>query len=119
MCFALALAVFFTALASFADFHPAGIIAATIFTGLFTGLVSAYGKRALTLSMTAVLAYVFAMGQHFAGLAEAGLHLAWIAAGAALYTFYAGLFAWIFDDRMRRLLLAVSPRVRRSDWARC
>ena len=104
--FALGLSVFFTALASFAFFHPAALIAATIFTGLFTGLVSIYGKRALTLSMTAALAYVFAMGQHFAGPAEATLHLAWIAAGAVLYSLYAGLFAWAFDDRMRRLLLA-------------
>ena len=108
--FALGLAILFTALASFARFYPFTVIAATAFTGLFTGLISAYGKRALSLSMTAVLAFVFAMGQHFAGPAEAATHLALTALGAALYIAYAGLFAWIFDDRVRRLLLAEAMR---------
>ncbi len=108
--FALALTIAFTALSSFARFYPFTFIAATAFTGLFTGLISAYGKRALTLSMTAVLAFVFAMGQHFSAPADAASHLALTALGAALYTLYAGLFAWIFDDRVRRLLLAEAMR---------
>jgi uncharacterized membrane protein YccC len=108
--FALLLTIFFTALASFARFYPFTFIAATALTGLFTGLISAYGKRALSLSMTAVLAFVFAMGQHFANAGEAASHLALTAAGAALYTCYAGLLAWIFDDRVRRLLLAEAMR---------
>ncbi len=58
-------ALFFTALSSFARFVPAGFLAATIFTGLWTGLISAYGKRAMTLSMTGVMSFVFAMGQRF------------------------------------------------------
>jgi uncharacterized membrane protein YccC len=108
--FALLLTIAFTALASFARFYPITFIVATAFTGLFTGLISAYGKRALSLSMTAVLAFVFAMGQRFADPADAATHLALTAAGAALYTCYAGLFAWIFDDRVRRLLLAEAMR---------
>jgi uncharacterized membrane protein YccC len=104
--FAFGLTALFTALASFAVFDQAAFIAATIFTGLFTGLISAYGKRALSLSMTAVLAFVFAMGQHFATPADAASHLAITALGALLYCLYAGLFAWLFDDRVRRLLLA-------------
>jgi uncharacterized membrane protein YccC len=108
--FALLLTIFFTALASFAGFNPAGFVAATVFTGLFTGLISAYGKRALSLSMTGVLAFVFAMGQHFGDPSEAAAHLAYTAAGAVLYTAYAGLFAWRFDDRSRRLLLAEAMR---------
>ena len=108
--FAFALTAFFTALAAFAVFHPLAFIAATIFTGLFTGLISAYGKRALSLSMTAVLAFVFAMGQHFDTPAAAGLHLALTTLGALLFTIYAGLFAWAFDDRVRRLLLAEAMR---------
>jgi uncharacterized membrane protein YccC len=108
--FAMLLAIFFTALASFAGFNPLSFLAATLFTGLFTGLISAYGKRALSLSMTAVLAFVFAMGQHFAGPAEAAGHLAYIVTGAVLYTAYAGAFAWAFDDRVRRLLLAEAMR---------
>ncbi len=42
--FALVLAIAFTALASFARFYPFSFIAATGFTGLFTGLISAYGS---------------------------------------------------------------------------
>ncbi len=108
--FALALTIFFTALASFAGFYPASFIAATAFTGLFTGLISAYGKRALSLSMTATLAFVFAMGQHFATPQEAAYRLVLTAIGALLYVSYAGFFAWIFDDRVRRLLLAEAMR---------
>ncbi len=110
LAFALALTIGFTALASFAGLYPPAFIAATAFTGLFTGLVSAYGKRALSLSMTAVLAFVFAMGQHFTNAADASAHLVWIALGAALYAVYAGLAAWLFDDRVRRLLLAEAMR---------
>ncbi len=84
--FALVLAIAFTALSSFARFYPFSFIAATGFTGLFTGLISAYGRRALSLSITAVLAFVFAMGQHFSGPADAASHLALTALGAALYT---------------------------------
>jgi len=108
--FALVLAIAFSALSSFARFYPFSFIAATGFTGLFTGLISAYGRRALSLSITAVLAFVFAMGQHFSGPADAASHLALTALGAALYTLYAGVFAWLFDDRVRRLLLAEAMR---------
>jgi uncharacterized membrane protein YccC len=108
--FALALVMFFTALASYASPHPIAFIAATAFTGLFTGLISVYGKRALSLSMTAVLAFVFAMGQHFAASADVLNHLLLTALGAALYALYAGVFAWLFDDRVRRLLLAEAMR---------
>ncbi len=106
LSFAFGLTALFTALASFAVFDRAAFLAATIFTALFTGLISAYGKRALSLSMSAVLAFVFAMGQHFATPADATSHLALTALGALLYCVYAGLFAWLFDDRVRRLLLA-------------
>jgi uncharacterized membrane protein YccC len=108
--FAFALTVIFTALPSFAVFNSWAFFAATIFTGLFTGLISAYGKRALTLSMTGVLAFVFAMGQHFGTPAEAAAHLALTTLGAFLFTIYAGLLAWVFDDRVRRLLLAEAMR---------
>lgn len=108
--FALAIALFFTALSSFARFLPGGFLAATAFTGLWTGLISAYGKRALSLSMTGVISFVFAMGQHFAGAADALIHLALFTLGAAAYAAYAGLFALAFDDRVRRLLLAEAMR---------
>ena len=108
--FALGLTVLFTALPSFAIFNVWTFVAATIFTALFTGLISAYGKRALSLAMTAILAFVFAMGQHYNTPVDAASHLALTALGALLYTIYAGLFAWVFDDRMRRLLLAEAMR---------
>ena len=108
--FALLAAVSFTALSSFARFVPGGFLVLTAFTGLWTGLVSAYGKRALTLSMTGVLSFVFAMGQHLANPGEALRHLELFTAGAIIYTAYAGLFALLFDDRVRRLLLAEAMR---------
>ncbi|HEX4270095.1 MAG TPA: hypothetical protein VHZ32_01865, partial [Rhizomicrobium sp.] len=49
-------AVFFTALSSFARFSTPAFIAATAFTGLFAGLISAYGRWVLSLAMTSVLA---------------------------------------------------------------
>ena len=107
---ALALTFLFTALASFGQFHPLGFIAATAFTGLFAGLLSAYGRRALSLSMTAALAFVFAMGQHFPGPAEAVMHLSFTLIGASLYAAFAGFYAWALDDRLRRLLLAEAMR---------
>ena len=108
--FALIAGCFFSALSSFARFVPGGFFAATAFTGLWTGLISAYGKRALSLSMTGVLGFVFAMGQDFKGPAEALVHLELFTLGAVLYTAYAGIFAWLFDDRVRRLLLAEAMR---------
>jgi uncharacterized membrane protein YccC len=110
LSFALLAACFFTALSSFARFVPLGFLAATAFTGLWTGLVSAYGKRALTLSMTGVLSFVFAMGQHFANPGQAAQHLMLFVVGAVFYTAYAGAFALLFDDRVRRLLLAETMR---------
>ena len=108
--FALLAACFFSGLASFARFVPGGFFAATIVAGLWTGLISAYGKRALTLSMTGILGFVFAMGQNFSGPADAWAHLELFSLGAILYTAYAGLFALLFDDRVRRLLLAEAMR---------
>ena len=108
--FALALTIGFSALASFAQFRPASLIAATAFTGFFVALISAYGKRALSLSITATLAFVFAMGQEFTSLAQAAAHLQLTVLGAVLYAAYAGLFAILFDDRVRRLLLAEAMR---------
>ena len=63
MGFAFLSACFFTALSSFSRFHPPVFIAAVAFTGLWVGLISAYGKWVLSLAMTCVLAFVFAMGE--------------------------------------------------------
>ena len=108
--FALASTVFFTALSSAAQFGAGAFLAATAFTGLWTGLISAYGKRAINIAMTSVLAFVFAMAQDFTSGAAAMDHFILVACGAILYATYAMLAAWLFDDRARRLLLAEAMR---------
>jgi uncharacterized membrane protein YccC len=108
--FALASALFFTALSSAAQFHHGAFLAATAFTGLWTGLISVYGKRAINIAMTSVLAFVFAMAQDFHGGAEAMDHFVLVACGAILYATYALVAAAAFDDRARRLLLAEAMR---------
>ena len=106
MGFAFFSTVFFTALSSFSRFSTPGFIVATAFVGLWAGLISAYGKWVLSLAMTCVLAFVFAMGQRFVTPSDAADHLMLTVCGAMGYTVYAVMVAWIFDDRGRRLLLA-------------
>jgi uncharacterized membrane protein YccC len=106
MGFAFLSTVFFTALSDFAHFSLPAFVAATAFVGLWTGLVSAYGKWVLSLAMTCVLAFVFAMGQTYATPSDAADHLLLTICGALVYTVYAVMVAWLFDDRSRRLLLA-------------
>ncbi len=108
--FALAAACFFSALSSFSRFVPGGFLAATVVAALCTGLVSVYGKRALTLSMTGVLSFVFVMGERLQSPQDALAHFELFVLGAVLYTAYAGAFAALFDDRVRRLLLAEAMR---------
>src|SRR5258706_12398 len=106
MGFALLSTVFFTALSDFSRYSTPAFVAATAFIGLWTGLISAYGRWVLSLAMTCVLAFVFAMGQHYVSPSEAGDHLMLTVCGALVYTVYAVMVAWLFDDRSRRLLLA-------------
>jgi uncharacterized membrane protein YccC len=109
---ALLIAVSFTALAAFSQFWlpPYGFVAVVAFTGLWTGLISAYGKRGLTLSMTGVLTLVYAMGRHLPTPGDTLFYLELFTAGAMIYALYAAAFALIFDDRARRLLLAEAMR---------
>jgi uncharacterized membrane protein YccC len=110
MGFAFLSACFFTALSSFSRFSPPVFIAAVAFTGLWCGLISAYGKWVLSLAMTCVLAFVFAMGEYFRTVSDAADHLMLFVCGALTYTTYAVMVAWLFDDRGRRLLLAEAMR---------
>ena len=109
---ALVIAVAFTAVTAMAQFWwpPYGLVALVIFTGLWTGLISAYGKRALTLSMSGVLTFVYVMGRHFQSVGDAFFYLELFTAGAVFYALYAGVFALLLDDRGRRLLLAEAMR---------
>ena len=104
--FALASACFFTALASAAQFAPAAFLAATAVTGLWTGLISAYGKRAINIATTSILAFVFAMAEQFADGGAALDDFILFACGAIFYATYALVCAALLDDRARRLLLA-------------
>jgi len=106
MGFAFLATVFFTGLSAFSRFSAPAFIIATAFVGLWAGLISAYGRWVLSLAMTGVLAFVFAMGQKFAGPSDAADHLMLTVCGAMGYTVYAVVVAWLFDDRGRRLLLA-------------
>ena len=108
--FALASVLFFTALSSAAQFGHGTFLAAAAFTGLWTGLISAYGKRAINIAMTSVLAFVFAMAQDFPDAGAALDHFILVACGAILYSTYALLAAYLSDDRARRLLLAEAMR---------
>ncbi len=110
MGLAMLAACFFTSLSSFAQFSAPEFIAATAFTGFFSGLVSAYGRWALPFAMTCVLAFVFAMGQDFLGPAQATDHLLIYVCGTIIYTTYSLAMAWALDDRTRRLLLAEAMR---------
>ncbi len=98
--------VFFTALSDFARFSTPAFVAATAFVGIWTGLISAYGRWVLSLAMTCVLAFVFAMAEVLPTPSDAADHLVLTVCGALIYTVYSVLTAWMFDDRGRRLLLA-------------
>ena len=106
MGFAFLSTVFFTGLSGFSRFDTLAFVLATAFVGLWAGLISAYGKWVLSLAMTSVLAFVFAMGQTLASPSDAADHLMLTVLGAMGYTVYAVTVAWLFDDRGRRLLLA-------------
>jgi uncharacterized membrane protein YccC len=108
--FALASACFFTALSSAAQFGQAAFLAATAVTGLWTGLISAYGKRAINISVSSILAFVFAMAEQFADAGAALDHFILFTCGAIFYATYALCCAYLFDDRARRLLLAEAMR---------
>ncbi|MFO1249071.1 MAG: FUSC family membrane protein [Alphaproteobacteria bacterium] len=106
MGFAFLSTVVFTALSGFARFNTTAFILATALVGLWAGLISAYGKWVMSLAMTSVLAFVFAMGQSFATRSDVADHLMLTVLGAFGYMVYAVVIAWLFDDRGRRLLLA-------------
>ncbi|MCP5410834.1 MAG: FUSC family protein [Alphaproteobacteria bacterium] len=110
MGMAFTCACVFTALSAFSTFSLPAFIAVTAFTGLWTGLISAYGRWVLSLAMTCVLAFVLTMGEHFTTVSAAADHLLLFVCGALIYTTYAVTVAWVFDDRGRRLLLAEAMR---------
>ncbi|MEJ0044019.1 MAG: FUSC family membrane protein [Rhizomicrobium sp.] len=111
---ALAAAVVMACLATAATLTAKGVVwgefAVTAAVALWAGLISAYGKRAVGLGVVTVLAFVLALAAEIATGAEAMAHMALFAAGAAIYAAYALGLAWVFDARVRRLLLAEALR---------
>ncbi|HEX4292929.1 MAG TPA: FUSC family membrane protein [Rhizomicrobium sp.] len=77
---------------------------------MWAGLISAYGKRAVGLGVVTILAFVLTLGADIGSRAEMVAHLLLFAGGGALYAAYAWLFAWLFDARVRRLLMAEALR---------
>ncbi|MDE2494582.1 MAG: FUSC family protein [Alphaproteobacteria bacterium] len=73
-----------------------------------TGLISAYGRRALGLGTAAVLVILF--GFDPSGSTSVAAHTTIFAAGGLIYAAFAVLTAILLDDRNRRLLLGEAVR---------
>jgi uncharacterized membrane protein YccC len=85
-------------------------VAMTAAVGLSAGLVSAYGKRAIGLGVVIALAFVWGLAAGADSLPAIAQHTAIFAAGGVFYAVYALVFAYIFDERVRRLLFAEALR---------
>ncbi len=97
-------------LASLTDGAPValGILIAALSFG--TALISAYGRRALGLGVTAVLALVLGISGQKEGLATALAETGIFAAGGAAYALYALIAGALLDDRNRRVVLGEALR---------
>jgi uncharacterized membrane protein YccC len=107
---AAVMAVVSTALTLVAKYHAWSLFAMVAATALWAGLISAYGKRAVGLGVATILACVLTLGADVIGRAAIIAHLSLFSAGAVFYAAYALLFAWAFDSRVRRLLMAEALR---------
>lgn len=71
-----------------------------------SGLITAYGQRAIGLGVTAVLALLFGMAaNHGAGM-SVPLHVVIFASGGIAYSLFSLAVSILLDDRNRRLLLS-------------
>ncbi|MBS0471650.1 MAG: FUSC family protein [Proteobacteria bacterium] len=107
---ALAMAVAATGLTLLAKASDTAMFALTGAIGLWAGLISAYGKRAVGLGVVTVLAFVLTLGATIEGRAAGEMHLLLFAAGGLIYLVYALALAVLFDRRVRRLLMAEALR---------
>src|SRR5579859_7706783 len=96
--------------ATLARGEPGSLLAGTALVGLWTGLISVYGQRALRLGMATVLAYVYGLGARAATAGDAIQHTALFLEGGVAYALYAEAAAVALDGRLRRLLLAETLR---------
>lgn len=71
-----------------------------------TGLISAYGRRAIGLGVAAVLALLFGMAANQTGAMPAPAHVGIFAAGGIAYSAVSLALSVLLDDRNRRLFLS-------------
>ncbi|MBL6852794.1 MAG: FUSC family protein [Alphaproteobacteria bacterium] len=107
---AVAMAVTATGLTLLAKPHMWSLFLAIAGMGMWAGLISAYGKRAVGLGVVTVLASVLALGADIDSRDAIILHVELFSAGAVLYGIYAVGGAWLFENRVRRLLMAEALR---------
>lgn len=107
---ALVMATVSTLFALFARDAVWSLFAMTAGVGLWAGLISAYGKRAIGLGVVTILAFVLTLGVDIADRAALDLYLLLFTSGAMFYAAYALTMAWLFDSRVRRLLMAEALR---------
>jgi uncharacterized membrane protein YccC len=110
MIAALVMACLATALTMLAKGVLWGEFAVTAAVALWAGLLSAYGKRAIGLGVVTILAFVLTLGASIPDHAAMMQHLVLFAGGGAFYLGYALIMAWLFDERVRRLLFAEALR---------
>jgi len=75
-----------------------------------SGLITAYGRRAIGLGVTAVLALLFGMAAGRIGAVTIPVHVGVFAAGGALYSAFSLAFSALLDQRNRRMFLGEAVR---------
>jgi len=88
-----------------ADGHPVmmGFLVAAM--SMVSGLVSAYGKRAIGLGVSAVLALLFGLAANQAALLPMSGYISFFAAGGISYAAFSLAVSVLLDGRNRRLFL--------------
>ncbi|MBV9541033.1 MAG: FUSC family protein [Alphaproteobacteria bacterium] len=110
MLAALVMAVGATLLTLFARETSWGVFVMTTAVGLWAGLISAYGKRAIGLGIVTILAFVLTLAADIPNPQDAVDYFLLFTAGAVFYAIYALFLAWLFESRVRRLLMAEALR---------
>ncbi|HVU21752.1 MAG TPA: FUSC family membrane protein, partial [Rhizomicrobium sp.] len=101
----IAAAAIVTLLASVAGGVPWLLGPLIVAMGFSTGMLVAYGRRAVGLGVAAVLALLFGMATHKAPFAVQLVHTAIFAGGGIGYALVALALNWLLDDRTRQLYL--------------
>ncbi len=92
-------------LAGLASGRPLAMAGVVTLTSLGFAYATAYGRPALMLAITGVLALIIGMAIPAGGVAPAFVHTGLFLAGGVAYAALALLAAWALDDRNRRMFL--------------